>query len=428
MKTKYIRVVVIMAILSVSGIMMMQIIWFKTAFDLKQRQFNQTVFLALQNVAEEILKYNQIQEPLSGLVNQLSSNYYAVNINSKIETSVLEFLLITEFKKRNISTNFEYGVYNCESEKMVYGGYIAMNDKPGRTRGKTTLPLWQNDNYYFSVLFPDVTMYITKQLNIWLVFNSISLVVCIFFGYALIILLKQKRLSEIQKDFINNMTHELKTPISTILVSTKLMEKPQINEQPELVLNYNRIITHETTRLKSQVDKVLQIALLDKDKIDFNFAPVDLHECIADLKESLLLLLTEKGGTLDLKPEASNPVINADLVHIANVFHNLTDNAIKYCEKSPHITISTQNKGKLLMVTIRDNGIGIKPEFIKKIFDKFYRIPTGDIHNVKGFGLGLYYVKTVMEKHRGKVSIQSEAGQGTEICLYFPLAKKQEHE
>jgi two-component system phosphate regulon sensor histidine kinase PhoR len=221
------------------------------------------------------------------------------------------------------------------------------------------------------------------------------------------------------------MTHELKTPISTILVSTKLMEKPQVHQQPESVLNYNRIITHETMRLKAQVDKVLQIALLDKDKIDFNFASVNLHECITDLKDSLLLLLKEKEGTLQLKLEASNTMINADVVHIANVFHNLVDNAIKYCQGPPNITISSSNKGRYLVISIHDNGIGIQPEFIRKVFDKFYRIPTGDVHNVKGFGLGLYYVKSVIEKHKGKVNIKSEANQGTEISLYFPLAKKQ---
>lgn len=421
MKTKYIRIVVIMAVLSVTGIMLMQVIWFKTAFDLKQRQFNQTVFLALQNVAEEILKYNQIQEPLSGLVNQLSSNYYAVNINSKIETSVLEFLLITEFKKKNITANFEYGVYNCESGKMVYGGYISMNDKPAKNNKTTSLPLWQNDNYYFSVLFPDVAMYITQQLNIWLLFNGILLVICIFFGYALLIILKQKRLSEIQKDFINNMTHELKTPISTILVSTKLLEKPQIFNHPELILNYNKIITLETTRLKGQVDKVLHIALLDKDKIDFNLSRINLHSLIIELKESLQLILHEKQGRLELLLEAGNFEVNADAIHIGNVFHNLADNAIKYCSKSPHITIYTMNKNKNLVVGIRDNGTGIKTEYLKRVFDKFYRVPTGNVHNVKGFGLGLYYVKTVMEKHKGKVSIRSEIDKGTEINLYFPI-------
>ena len=399
----------------------MQFLWFKKAYDLKQRQFNQTVYLALQNVADQILEYQKVQVPLMGLVNQISTNYYAVNINAEIETSVLEFLLKTEFQKRNISVDFEYGVYNCESGKMVYGNYISIKNRYVSVK-KSDLPVWEKNKYYFTVLFPEITVYLTSQMGIWLFFNGVLLVICLFFSYALVIILRQKRLSEIQKDFINNMTHEFKTPISTIMVSVDLLKKPEIIQNSELVLNYSDIILHETMRLKGQVDKVLQIALLDKGKLNYNFQNVEMHHVIHEMTKSAKLLIAEKNGKINLHLEAINPIIKADAVHVMNVLHNLIDNALKYCQTNPVITIHTENLKKFLIISIKDNGIGISKEHRKRIFDKFFRVPTGNVHNVKGFGLGLYYVKTVVNGHYGKLELNSEIDHGSEIKIYLPSA------
>ena len=418
MRTKNIRIVIIMAIISIVGIMIIQFIWFKKAFDLKQRQFNHTVFLALQNVAEKTLEYNKIQVPLSGMVNQISTNYYAVNINGEINTSILEVILKTEFEKRNITIDFEYGVYNCESGKMVYGNYISQKNKTVITR-KSELPIWVKDKYYFSVLFPDKTMYLSGQMGIWLFFNSVLVIICIFFGYTLIIILQQKRLSDTQKDFINNMTHELKTPISTILVTTQIIKKPEIYSNYQLITDYTNIITNETMRLKEQVDKVLQIALLDK--ASFNLQKINIHNIIQNIAESSKLLENKDNMSISIKLHAQYSIINADSVHLTNVLCNLIDNACKYCIMKPEIEISTKNEKKYIVISIKDNGIGISKENIKKIFDKFYRVPTGNVHNIKGFGLGLYYVKIVIVGHKGKIELSSEINTGTTIRIYLPI-------
>lgn len=422
MRTRHIRTVIVMAVISIVGIMVVQVIWFKKAFDLKQRQFHHTIFLALQDVAEKIQEYNKIPVPLMGMVNQISSNYYAVNINGEINIKVLEFLLKNEFSKRNILIDFEYGVYSCETQKMVYGNYVSMKNATVINK-KSELPLWHKDKYYFSVLFPETTFYLTSQMGIWLFINVFLVIICLFFGYALLIILKQKRLSEVQKDFINNMTHELKTPIATIQVSASIIKKPEIYRNSEQIFNYLDIITHEADRLKSQVDKVLQVALLEKDKVNFNFEHVDFHVCINEMTESLNLMVSGKKGCIHLKLNAEHSFINADKVHICNVIHSLVDNAYKYCTTEPFIEISTENSKRDFIITIKDNGIGISKENHKKIFDKFYRIPTGNIHNVKGFGLGLYYVKTIVESHNGKIKLKSEPGIGSEILIYLPLVK-----
>lgn len=420
MRIKHIRSVVIMATISIVGIMIMQVFWFKKAYDLKQRHFNHTVFLALQEVGEQLLEYNKMQVPLMGLVKQISSNYYAVNINGEIKTDLLEILLKTEFKKRNILVDFEYGLYNCDSEEMVYGNYVSLTDSPTKIV-KSKLPLWEKDNYYFSVLFPKQSQYLISEMGIWIFFNCVLIIVCAFFGYALFIILRQKRFSDVQKDFINNMTHELKTPISTILVSASLIKKDEIKQNPELVMNYTEIIVNETQRLKQQVDKVLQIALLDKEKINFTFDALNIHTCIQEIVENTTPLIREKKGTITLQLTANNSIILGDAVHIINVIHNLLDNAIKYCEKAPEITISTKNTKRHLLICIQDNGIGISKENHSLIFEKFYRVSTGNIHNVKGFGLGLYYVKSIIEHHKGKINIASERGKGTEITLQLPI-------
>ena len=338
---------------------------------------------------------------------------------TQIYAKGLNFIMLRVFQQALI-IDFEYGVYNCESEKMVYGNYISMKNKTVQIK-KSELPLWEKDKYYFCVLFPEKTMYLTSQMGIWLFFNGVLLIVCLFFGYALVIILRQKRFSEIQKDFINNMTHELKTPISTILVSASIIKKPEIIVNKDLVSNYTDIIVHETTRLKEQTDKVLQIALLDKEKVDFKFQRIDVHDSIQEVVESARLLITEKKGDINFHPEATNSIISGDTIHITNIINNIIDNAVKYCSKEPDINISTFNTKKYVIVSIKDNGIGISKINRKKVFDKFYRVPTGNIHNVKGFGLGLYYVKTVVEGHKGKLTLKSEINMGSEIKVYLPV-------
>ena len=422
MRTKNIRAVIVMAIISISGIMVMQVIWYKKAYDLKQRQFDHTLYLSLQNVAEQLLKYNQTQVPLCGMVNQISTNYYAVNINGEIKTSVLEFLLKNEFEKRNITIDFEYGVYNCETGKMVYGNYISMKTNEVKTQ-KSELPLWVKDKYYFSVLFPDKTMYLTSQMGIWLFFNGILFIVCLFFGYALLIILRQKKLSEIQKDFVNNMTHELKTPIATILVSSRLIDKAETTDNKASISTYTQIIVNEASRLQQQVDKVLQIALLDKEKVRFQFQYTDIHALIKEVVDSSTILLADKNGAITYQLNASQQLVNVDVVHLTNLLHNLIDNAIKYCKHSPVINITTFDTAKYLVIQIKDNGIGISKENQKKVFAKFYRVHTGNIHNVKGFGLGLFYVKTIVDGHKGKITIESEIDKGCIVNVYLPFNK-----
>lgn len=423
MNTKTLRLVALFAMICIIGTAVLQVFWFRHAFDLREKEFNQKVFVALQSVGEYILASNQQQIPLEPLVNQISSNYFVVQLNGHIHPRTLEFLLKNEFKKRHVYQDFEYGLYNCESKKMVYGNYIVLDTTNLSTVPSKQLPVWTNDNLYFGVLFPKKSAGIVGGMAIWLFSSLVMLLVCVFFAFTIFFVFRQKQLSEIQQDFINNITHEFKTPLSTIVVSTELLKNPNIYAYPEKVSKYTTIIKEEVNRLKSQVENVLQVAAADKEKVQMKFEPADLHDCVRRAANSIELLLQQKNGKLELELQAEKSGLQIDVVHITNAINNLLENAIKYSGQSPLINVETQNEHNGIWLKIRDNGIGIAPEHLKKVFDRFYRIPTGNLHNVKGFGLGLYYVKMIVELHKGKVSVKSEPNKGSEFCIFLPFVR-----
>jgi len=423
MKSKTIRIIVLFAIISVVGIIAIQIFLMQQAFDLKEKQFNQTATIALQNAAEKVLSYDNQQIPLAGLVTQVSSNYFVIMLNSEIETTVLEFLLKNELEKRKLLMDFEYGVYNCQSGNMVYGNYVSFRNHVYQSE-KRELPVWKNDQYYIVVLFPDKDSNLISQLGVWLFLCAVLLLVCVFFGYSIFVILKQKRLWEIQKDFINNMTHEFKTPLSTILVSSELLRKSEINQSQQQILNYTSIIQNETFRLKNQVEQVLKVALLDKDKTKLILEQVSVNECISTAERSIKLLINQKNGIININLNATNYWVKADLLHLTNVFFNLLDNALKYTTQQPEINITTENYKNNIIVTFKDNGIGIDKKNLRKIFDKFYRVPTGNIHDVKGFGLGLFYVKSILKTFKGSILVDSQVNAGSVFKVMLPVQKQ----
>ncbi len=422
MKSSTIRFIVVLATISILGISITQIYWVKRAFGLKEAEFDRQVNTALFNVASQIFSLNNTPSPANNPVKQISTNYYVVMVNSDIDANLLEFLLRSEFEKRNIQADFEYGIYDCTHEKMVYGNYVKLSDKVSKREQNPNLPKWVNAGYYFGVQFPNREAQILNQMGIWSFSSAVLLIVIVFFGYTLFVILKQKRLSEIQKDFINNMTHEFKTPISTIAVSTEVLKDTNIVQQPERLLQYATIIENENKRLKQHVERVLQMAKLDKEDVGLKKETVNLHEIIQEVAQSIDLALQERQGSIQLNLNAPSSNLPADRHHLTNVIFNLLDNAIKYCTSKPSITIQTELNAGTLSLTVKDNGIGISDENKRRIFQKFYRVPTGNVHDVKGFGLGLHYVKQIVEAHRGRITVASEPGKGCAFTILLPTA------
>ncbi len=421
MKRLTLRYILILAISSLVGIVAIQIYWFSKAFDIREKQFNQTVSIALRNVADQLLVYNNRPIPQMNPVEQLSSNYYVVMVNAEIHAGLLETMLINEFALRDLKLDFEYGIYDCVNAKMVFGNFVNLDESSSRKSRRTfEPPPWDDNDYYFGVLFPTKDNTLLGQMGIWIFSSGVLLVVLIFFAYALYVIFNQRRLSETQKQFINNMTHEFRTPISTIILSSDVLRDPAIAKDIPRLVNYAKIIQEESNRLFSQVENILQATLIEESKLSMNLELTDLNSLVANEIEKFKIRLP--GDNISMECNAENPIVKADKIHISNSIKNLLDNAVKYTDSTPAIHIRTFNSEKHVFIEIQDNGIGIPKAFQKKIFSKFFRIQQGNVHNSKGFGLGLHYVKNVLKLHGGKIFVNSETGKGSTFTLKIPIA------
>ncbi|MCF6360642.1 MAG: HAMP domain-containing histidine kinase [Cyclobacteriaceae bacterium] len=408
--------VLILATLSLIGISIAQIYWVRAAFNQEQDHFHRQVNAALNQVAGEFYSINRINVPNTNPIRQVLGNYYIVMVNSPIDTNILKELLTKAFAKRGITTDFEYGIYNCDTECMVFDEYVSSDALPV-IESLNQLPAWSEANYYFGVYFPSKSGYLINRMKIWMFTTVVLLVVILFFGYAMFIILKQKRLSEIQKDFISNMTHEFKTPISTIAVASEVLQQPNIVDEPERLLNYATIISKENKRLKGQVERVLELASLENDALELNYTNISVHSILTEAVDQFSV--SEAQGKIEFLANAKKDVIWADKHHFMNMVYNLIDNAIKYSNTPYRVKITTTYENGSTCISVKDKGIGISLGDQKLIFDKFYRVGTGNLHNAKGFGIGLSYVKLMTKEFGGSIRVVSSIGKGSDFIMNF---------
>jgi len=422
MKRQSLQLFLILATLSLAGVIVIQIFWLQKAYSLKEKQFNQSIHIALQKVAEDILAYNNNNSNLINPVKQTASNHFVIMVNDEIEPPILEKLIKNELEKRGVSIDFEYGIYDYFNETLVYGNYVNIENKEIKDSSKkaTVFPLLEGSNYYFTVYFPTKEEYLIGEIDIWIFSSAVLLLVVTFFAYTLFVILKQKRLSEVKNDFINNMTHEFKTPISTISISSEVLMKDNITENPQKIYKYAKIINHENNRLKNQVERVLQLAVFNKEDVQLYKKLIDLHGLIEEVTQNMQVKLQQKQGLIKFDFDENPIQIFADSLHLSNIFYNLIDNAIKYSSGNPDIMICTHQKRKGVSISVADKGIGIPMQQRKLIFDKFYRVSTGNVHNVKGFGLGLNYVKLMVEAHKGTIRVESSPEEGSIFTVFLP--------
>ena len=417
MKNSTIRIVVVLGIFAIAGIIVVQAYWMLRAWDLKEKQLDQSIQIVLKNVAERLAERKGSKPPVN-TVKQISSDYYLVNLNDEIDANWLEYYLKTEFNELKLSLDFEYGIYDCNTDEMMYGNYIKSGNTTEKIKRSKNLPKYSKLPYYFSIHFPTRNTYLASSVQLWIFFSVILFIAVVFFSYSLLLILQQKRLSELQKDFINNMTHEFKTPISTIQIASGVLQ-----ESAEVMGNlrlkqYVKTISEQNERLNGQVEKVLQIARIEKNGIKLQKEKLSLHDIIQQVVSSVNVK-TNGEDSIELQLNAQNNSIFADKVHLTNILYNLLDNAAKYCQTTPHIVINTTDQGKGICLSIADNGIGIDSKYQKQIFNRFFRVPTGNLHDVKGFGLGLFYVKEICRTHGWKIKVQSELNKGSTFSIYI---------
>lgn len=412
-----------MAVISLAGIVVTQSYWVKRAYNLEEKEFNDRVVIAMSTVVQRIQKLNKdssIVEP----VEQMSTNFFVANINDTLHPYLLETLLREEFITSNLQEDFEYGIYDCFNDSIVFGSKVNFSEKVVQAEPSETSfqKRFDKDGHYFGIYFPKKGGIMVRQMDFWIFSSFMILLIIIFFAYTIHVMLRQKRLSEVKTDFINNMTHELKTPISTIGLSAEVLLKPDIIEQPERLHQYAEIITNENNRLKAQVDKVLQIASLSPDQVNIQAEELDMHEIIQKAYDSYLIQFEERHGSFVLNLAEGGPKVMGDRVHITNIVYNLLDNACKYTEQEPQIELTSAFSDGWFSLSVKDHGIGIERKHQKMIFEKFFRVPTGNVHNVKGFGLGLFYVMTIVKAHLGKLELESQPGKGSVFTVKLKLA------
>lgn len=367
--------------------------------------------------------------------NQINSMLNPRSLIHRIDLKDVDQFLLQEFTNRGIEIDYNYGVFSNRDKSFVItnGHYVVKDDAP-----HVVQPGWQNlyNSEYRVDLFPHdlqspgllMIHFPTKASIVWgsvwnaLMFSILFTSIILFcFVYTIQVIFQQKKLGEMKTDFINNMTHEFKTPIATISLAADSITSPIISGNADKVRRFADIIKQENKRMNSQVEKVLQMALLDKQDFQLNIAEINLHDVISQVVGNASLQIESKGGALSTDLQAHKPLIEGDKTHVTNIIHNLLDNANKYSPEKPEISVHTRNVANGVEVIVKDKGVGMSKEQRKHIFDRFYRVHTGNRHDVKGFGLGLSYVKAMMTAHKGQIDVKSELGKGSSFILFFPF-------
>jgi signal transduction histidine kinase len=372
----------------------------KLNIDFNEKLNNRTVFV--ENVVNKLIQID-------------------VEIEDRIDKETIEQIIKNTFQELGIDIDYEYVVAK-NKYKAVYN---SKNYNATAKSKKYIAKLFPNDiqdkNNLLYVYFPEQRNYILKSTG-FMAFSSTLLTIIIILGFSITIhiMFKQKRLSQIKNDFVNNMTHELKTPISTISLASQMLMDDSIPFESKNISYISSIIDDESKRLSYQVEKVLKTALFEQGQIKLKYKELNIHRIIENVIKNFEIQVKSRNGELSKKLEASNPILLIDEVHFTNIIFNLLDNAVKYSNESPKITVSTEQGKNGLSIFIADQGIGIKKQDQKRVFDQFYRVPTGNVHDVKGFGLGLSYVKKIVEAHNGQITLKSEFKKGTTFEIFIP--------
>lgn len=351
-------------------------------------------------------------------------------ISERVNFEDLYNILQKVLVNNGVQLPFYYSIVNKEG-KIIYrcnkSNYQNQSGKSGNAYTQKLFPSEDSSNgAYLQITFPTKQNYILNSMSLLLPSILLVLVILCIFIVAIIIIFRQKQLNNMKNDFVNNMTHELKTPISSISLASQMLQDPSVGKTPQTLQHISNVIRDETKRLSLMVEKVLQISIFEKDKSMLKLNEMQINGLIMDIINNFSLKVTSKGGQITSKLNATHDIALIDEVHFTNIIFNLLDNALKYCDKPLLLTIETWNEKDNLLISIEDNGIGIHKEDQKRIFEKFYRVSTGNLHNVKGFGLGLAYVKKIITEHRGTIKVESEPNIGTKFIITIPTLKNYE--
>ena len=436
-------IISILIFLSLVGLIFFQYLWIMSAKDLKEQQLVEDLQTAVTEVGQKLIVEQNLIVPgtkkatdLLFPKDRLAVDFFGQSVLKRFNMGEIKAMIkssVDKHVRKNVA--FEFGIgkngeVEGEAQSDNFEKYYSLSDSNNLQAIFFLTPpsgsLWENlaAEEALVVILPNEQSLILKDMLGFIVVSILfTLIIAAAFFITIRSLLKQKKLSEIKSDFINNMTHEFKTPLATISLAVDALKNEKVSSDKEKTQYFTGVIKEENKRMNKQVEAILQAALLDKQEVQLNLKKHAAHEMINSAVNNMRLPVQEKGGQLDIRLEAKNDLIMADEVHFINFVNNLLDNAVKYSKENPVIRLTTSNAGGQFRIRIEDNGIGMNKETLNRIFEKFYRAHTGNIHNVKGFGLGLSYVKTMVDAHKGTIKAESTLGKGSSFTISIPLAK-----
>jgi len=420
LKINKLNSIILLGLIAIIGILIAQLLWTKEAFTLEQKKLSQKTHIALLEVTKKLYEGTNHELPAQNPVQKIANDYYIVNVDNDFEPDILEFYLKNEFKKMNITTDFEYAMYNCQSDEMIYGNYISLSQN-NKAKQSVYFPKHKNLVYYFAVRFPNETSYLFSSMRFWFVLSIALIFILLIYVYSIFTLLQQKKYSELQRDFINNMTHEFKTPLSSILIASKYLIAQNPIKEDKKLLTYTDIIIKQSNKLNHHIEKILNVAKSDYTTLELKPESVLVIPILEETIDNIVLKYPE--AIIKIDTLSNDYKIETDVFHFCNLVYNLLDNAVKYCEEKPEITITLKEEKAALKIAFIDNGIGINNKKISSIFDKFYRIQNSKSNEVAGFGLGLYYVKNICELQNWKIYALNNVEKGVTIHLSIPYKK-----
>ena len=418
-RSKTLRFAILISTVLVTIIIGVQLFWLQKVYLYEEKQFNINVSKSIRSLYDDMELVNDISDNEQKRVENPSPDAYLLRIDCSPNLDSLWLNLKAELTDFDVYTDCKAAIYSAEKNIFTKEEYIDLPDSYHATKKDTPIPFYKKDYSYIILFFPHRGQYILKQMLFWIASGALLLLVLIGFGASIFYLYRQKFLNETQKDFVNNFTHEFKTPLAVIKIAADVLQQENIIDKPERLNNYAGIIVEQTAHLQAQVQRLLEIAYTDRSSLPLEKEHFDMNGLLQQAITDLQPLIEQKNAVISTAFAPSNCAVHADRSYVLLALINLIENAIKYSVK-PEILVSTYELGTDLCIAIKDNGIGIAPEHQKKIFERFYRITQGDIHMAKGFGLGLNFVKKVIDEHGGKIELQSELKKGSTFIIKIP--------
>ncbi len=420
LRSKTLRLVILISTLLVAIIIAVQLFWLQKVYKYEEKQFNINVSKSIRGLYDDMQLVNDVNDNVQKVIENPNPDLYLLRIDCNPNLDSLWTNLKAELTDFDVYTDCKAAIYNLEKKAFTQQQYIDLPDAYHTPIENRTIPLIEKNYSYIALYFPHRGAYILKQMYFWIASSGLLLLVLTAFGASIFYLYRQKFLNETQKDFVNNFTHEFKTPLAVIKIAAEVLQQPNIIDKPQKLNQYAAIINEQTAHLQIQTKRILEIASTDTKALPLQKENFDINKLVEQAIKDLQPLIEQKNAVIKTSLANENFLIFADKYYLQLAFINLMDNAIKYAN-TPQLLISTSFVGHYCYISFKDNGIGISETNKKNIFKQFFRVTDGDIHTTKGFGLGLNFVKKVVDAHSGKIEVESTLNEGSTFTIKIPV-------